>query len=168
MLHRRALRAHSIVACVRCSYDASARSQCYASRSAGGMNNKARLDDWRMRLALPIFLLLDVLLKTEIIAGRLFNRFRTAQNVRSVLKRVYINADAVDDELVEQICKPGAHMYSWHTASSPCWHAFASSNSLPCWNCTVIVDKRYDASTLTHMAVVQPTIQMPWLSSSRC
>lgn len=77
---------------------------------AGGMNNKARLDDWRVRLAYPIFLLLDVLLKTEIIAGRLFNRFRTAQNVRAVLERVYANSEAVDDELVELICEPGVRV----------------------------------------------------------
>lgn len=73
---------------------------------AGGMNNKARLDDWRIRLVYPLFLLIDVILKTEIVAARLFNSFRTAENVRQVLKSVYINSKAVNDELVEIICKP--------------------------------------------------------------
>lgn len=72
----------------------------------GGMNNKARMDDWRIRLLSPVFFLIDVLLKTEIIAARLFNSFRTAENVREVLKSVYRNSNAVDDELVDIICKP--------------------------------------------------------------
>lgn len=72
----------------------------------GGMNNKARVDDWRIRIAYPFFLVLDAVLKIEIIAARLFNSFRTAENVRQVLKSVYINSDAVDDELVDIICKP--------------------------------------------------------------
>jgi hypothetical protein len=71
------------------------------------MNNKARIDDWRVRLALPIFGLIDVLLKTKWIATRLFNSFRTRENVRSVLMNVYSNVQAVDDELVELICAPG-------------------------------------------------------------
>ena len=71
------------------------------------MNNKARTDDWRVKLAFPIFLLVDFVLKTELIAARLFNNFRTAENVRSVLQTVYVNSDAVDDELVDLICKPG-------------------------------------------------------------
>lgn len=75
---------------------------------AGGMNNKARTDDWRVKLAFPIFLLIDVVLKTEILASRLFTNFRTAENVRGVLQNVYVNSDAVDDELVDLICKPGA------------------------------------------------------------
>lgn len=73
----------------------------------GGMNNKARTDDWRVKLAFPLFLLVDVLLKTEVIATRMFNSFRTAQNVRSVLESIYVNTSAVDDELVDLICKPG-------------------------------------------------------------
>eukprot|EP00892_Ulva_mutabilis_P003392 jgi/Ulvmu1/1424/UM011_0153.1 len=73
---------------------------------AGGMNNKARLDDWRIRLVYPLFLLIDFVLKTEIVAARLFNSFRTAENVRQVLKSVYINSNAVNDELVEIICRP--------------------------------------------------------------
>jgi hypothetical protein len=84
---------------------------CSQVTSAGGMNNKARTDDWRIKLALPLFWAIDVLLKTEILAARLFNSFRTAENVRSVLKKVYVNTDAVDDELVNDTCKPGAHSF---------------------------------------------------------
>jgi pimeloyl-ACP methyl ester carboxylesterase len=45
--------------------------------------------------------------QTEIVAARLFNSFRTKENVRAVLQKVYVNTDAVDDELVDDICKPG-------------------------------------------------------------
>jgi hypothetical protein len=77
------------------------------------MNSKSRTDDWRVKLAFPIFLLVDFLLKTEIFARRLFNSFRKAENVQSVLKNVYVNKDAVDVELVELICRPGSRPSSW-------------------------------------------------------
>lgn len=50
------------------------------------MNNKAIADDWRIRLAMPLFLLIDLLLKTRPIAQLLFDRFRTPDNIRSVLQ----------------------------------------------------------------------------------
>jgi hypothetical protein len=78
------------------------------------MNNKARTDDWRVRLAFPLFLLVDVLLKTEVIAARMFRSFRTAENVRSVLESIYVNTSAVDDELVDLICKPGLDHFLVH------------------------------------------------------
>lgn len=70
------------------------------------MNNKARLDDWRIRLLYPLFLLIDVVLKIEIIAASIFKSFKTAENVREILKSVYVNSNAVNDELIEIICKP--------------------------------------------------------------
>eukprot|EP00897_Mesotaenium_endlicherianum_P008374 jgi/Mesen1/7565/ME000392S06832 len=68
---------------------------------AGGMNNKAIADDWRIRAAMPIFLLIDWLLLRPSIARPLFDR-----NVQTVLQSVYCNKDAVDAELVEVILKP--------------------------------------------------------------
>lgn len=50
------------------------------------MNNKAIVDDWRIKLALPLFLLIDLLLKTPPIAQRLFDRFRTPDNIRNILQ----------------------------------------------------------------------------------
>lgn len=73
---------------------------------AGGMNNKARTDDWRVKVALPLFLLIDFVLKTRFIAKPLFDSFRTEENVRQVLQNVYCNPAEVDDELVESICSP--------------------------------------------------------------
>lgn len=73
---------------------------------AGGMNNKAIVDDWRIKLALPLFLLIDLLLKTPPIAQRLFDRFRTPDNIRNILQNVYGNQAAVDDELVDLIYQP--------------------------------------------------------------
>jgi hypothetical protein len=63
------------------------------------MNNKARVDDWRVRLAYPLFWLLDVLLNTSRIAEPLFDLFRRPDRVRAVLESVYVNKAAVDDEL---------------------------------------------------------------------
>ncbi|CAI5475968.1 unnamed protein product [Closterium sp. Yama58-4] len=73
---------------------------------AGGLNNKAIEDDWRIRLALPFFLLIDCLLSIPPLASAIFNRVRTRDNVASVLRAVYSNPDAVDDELVQLICAP--------------------------------------------------------------
>lgn len=70
------------------------------------MNNKARTDDWRVKAALPLFLLIDFILKTRFIAKPLFDSFRTEENVRQVLQNVYCNPAEVDDELVESICSP--------------------------------------------------------------
>jgi hypothetical protein len=70
------------------------------------MNNKARGDDWRVALALPLFWLVDLILKTRFIARPLFDAFRTPENVRNALENLYCNPDQVDDELVESVCRP--------------------------------------------------------------
>ncbi|GAB4824123.1 hypothetical protein N2152v2_011169 [Parachlorella kessleri] len=80
---------------------------------AGGMNNKAISDDFRIKLAMPIFLLIDYLLAQPRIARYLFDRFRTPENIRQVLMNVYTgNPAAVDQELVDMIysasCDEGA------------------------------------------------------------
>jgi len=80
---------------------------------AGGMNNAATLDDdWRIRLAYPIFALINALLKIEPVAKFLFGKFSTKENIEGVLRQVYMNQDAVDEDLVDLIhepsTKPGA------------------------------------------------------------
>lgn len=44
---------------------------------AGGMNNKAIADDWRVAMLLPVFWFIDFLLAQEKLAGGIFNRVRT-------------------------------------------------------------------------------------------
>ena len=53
---------------------------------AGGMNNKAIADDWRIKLLLPLFWLIDALLQTPPVAAYIFERFRTRDNIRAVLQ----------------------------------------------------------------------------------
>ncbi|URD80667.1 alpha/beta hydrolase fold [Musa troglodytarum] len=63
---------------------------------AGGMNNKAVVDDWRIKLLLPLLWLFDFLLSQRVIASALL----------SVLNKVYGNKDAVDEDLIEIIKGP--------------------------------------------------------------
>jgi len=74
---------------------------------AGGMNNAATLDDdWRVKLAYPIFALINALLKIEPVARFLFGKFSTKENIENVLRQVYRNQDSVDDDLVDLIHEP--------------------------------------------------------------
>ncbi|KAL5727228.1 hypothetical protein ACHQM5_000447 [Ranunculus cassubicifolius] len=68
---------------------------------SGGMNNKAIVDDWRIRLLLPLFWLIDFLLNQRSIASAIFGRVKQRESLRNVLISVYGNKSAVDDELVE-------------------------------------------------------------------
>ncbi|CAH9113465.1 unnamed protein product [Cuscuta europaea] len=70
------------------------------------MNNKATVDDWRIKLLLPLLLLVDFLLKQNAIASAIFSRVKKRENVRNILLSVYGNKDSVDDELVEIIRGP--------------------------------------------------------------
>ncbi|EPS72021.1 hypothetical protein M569_02737, partial [Genlisea aurea] len=73
---------------------------------SGGMNNKAIVDDWRIRLLLPLFWFIDLLLNQRAIASYLFDRITQRDNLRNVLLSVYGNAESVDEDLVEIIRKP--------------------------------------------------------------
>ncbi|KAE9619121.1 hypothetical protein Lal_00047097 [Lupinus albus] len=73
---------------------------------AGGMNNKAIVDDWRIKLLLPLLWLIDFLLKQKGIASAIFERVKQRDNLRNILSSVYGNKAAVDDELVEIIKEP--------------------------------------------------------------
>ena len=82
-------------------------------------------DDWRVRLAFPIFRAIDFLLSRQRIARYLFNNFRTKDNLKRVLQRVYINPEAVDDALVDLIHTPSglackAHSRICHNTASVC------------------------------------------------
>ncbi|KAJ3678113.1 hypothetical protein LUZ60_001916 [Juncus effusus] len=73
---------------------------------AGGMNNKAIVDDWRIKLIFPLLWLIDFLLKQRRIASAIFERVKQKENLRNILASVYGNKGAVDDDLVEIIKRP--------------------------------------------------------------
>lgn len=74
---------------------------------AGGMNNKAISDDWRIKLAMPIFLLIDWVLNQPQLARRLFDNVRQTENLKKILEGVYPrNPNAVDDDLVAMLHGP--------------------------------------------------------------
>ncbi|KAH9332088.1 hypothetical protein KI387_004196, partial [Taxus chinensis] len=68
---------------------------------AGGMNNKAIVDEWRIKLFTPLLWVIDLLLKQRRIASALFERVKTRENLKNILQSVYSNKMSVDDELVE-------------------------------------------------------------------
>ncbi|KAL8151555.1 hypothetical protein V2J09_021363 [Rumex salicifolius] len=73
---------------------------------SGGMNNKAIVDDWRIKLLLPLLWLIDFLLNQRFIASALFGRVKQKDSLRNVLLSVYGNKEAVNDTLVEIIREP--------------------------------------------------------------
>ncbi|KAK7344081.1 hypothetical protein VNO77_13328 [Canavalia gladiata] len=73
---------------------------------AGGMNNKAIVDDWRIKLLLPLLWLFDFLLNQNGIASAIFERVKQRENLRNILSSVYGNKESVDEELVEIIREP--------------------------------------------------------------
>ncbi|KAF3329385.1 pheophytinase [Carex littledalei] len=74
--------------------------------AASGMNNKAIVDDWRIKLILPLLWLVDFLLKQRRIASAIFERVKQRENLKNILISVYGNKEAVDDDLVEIIKRP--------------------------------------------------------------
>ncbi|XAR55670.1 hypothetical protein NMG60_11035815 [Bertholletia excelsa] len=73
---------------------------------AGGMNNKAIVDDWRIRLFFPLLLFFDFLLKQRGIASFIFKRVTERDNLRNTLLSVYGNKESVDEDLIEIIKGP--------------------------------------------------------------
>ncbi|XP_031384650.1 pheophytinase, chloroplastic isoform X2 [Punica granatum] len=73
---------------------------------AGGMNSKAIVDDWRIKLLLPLLWFFDFLLKQRGIASVIFERVKQRDNLKDILLSVYGNKASVDDELVEIIREP--------------------------------------------------------------
>ncbi len=83
---------------------------------AGGLNNKGALSkaDWRIKLVLPIFWLIDAILKSAL-GPILFDKVRGEENLRQVLKNLYpSNPDAVDDELVRGFAEPAKDPNAFH------------------------------------------------------
>ncbi|KAK8950742.1 hypothetical protein KSP39_PZI004654 [Platanthera zijinensis] len=73
---------------------------------AGGMNNKAIVDDWRIRLILPLLWLFDFLLNQRIIASAIFENVKKRENLYNILLSVYGNKEAVDEDLIEIVKRP--------------------------------------------------------------
>lgn len=73
---------------------------------AGGMNNKAIVDDWRIKLLLPLLWFFDFLLNQRRIATFLFDKVKKRDNIRNTLTSIYGNKESVDDDLVEIIREP--------------------------------------------------------------
>lgn len=73
---------------------------------SGGMNNKAIVDDWRIKLLFPLLLFIDFLLKQRGIASFIFERVKQRESLRNILLSVYGNEDAVDEDLVQIIREP--------------------------------------------------------------
>ncbi|XP_034677392.1 pheophytinase, chloroplastic [Vitis riparia] len=73
---------------------------------AGGMNNKAVVDDWRIKLLLPLLWLFDFLLKQRGIASSIFERVKQRDNLRNILLSVYGNKESVDEDLLQIIKEP--------------------------------------------------------------
>ncbi|ONK73055.1 uncharacterized protein A4U43_C04F26680 [Asparagus officinalis] len=73
---------------------------------AGGMNNKAIVDDWRIKLLLPLLWFIDFWLKQKRIASVIFERVKQRENLKNILLSVYANKISVDDDLVEIIKRP--------------------------------------------------------------
>ncbi|XP_018631130.1 uncharacterized protein [Nicotiana tomentosiformis] len=73
---------------------------------AGGMNNKAIVDDWRIKLLLPLLWLVDFLLNQRSVASAIFNRVKQRENLKNILLSVYGNKESVDEDLVEIIKGP--------------------------------------------------------------
>ncbi|GAX79117.1 hypothetical protein CEUSTIGMA_g6557.t1 [Chlamydomonas eustigma] len=78
---------------------------------AVGMNSKAAIDDWRIVVIYPLLFLIDLLLKSSL-ARWLFDKYRSKENIRNIVSKVYRNQEAVDDALVDLLyrpsCDPGA------------------------------------------------------------
>lgn len=73
---------------------------------AGGMNNKAVVDDWRIKLLFPLLWLIDFLLNQRWIASFIFERVKQEESLKNILSSVYANKESVDDELVQIIKNP--------------------------------------------------------------
>ncbi|XP_038884600.1 pheophytinase, chloroplastic isoform X2 [Benincasa hispida] len=73
---------------------------------AGGMNNKAIVDDWRIKLLLPLLWLFDFLLNQRVIASALFERVKKRDSLRNILLSVYGNKESVDEDLIDIIVEP--------------------------------------------------------------
>lgn len=76
--------------------------------AAAGINNKFTITDTLTPISLklfavPIFTVLDFLLKNSVFSTWLFERTRSRENIRSTLQSVYVNKDACDDYLVDSI-----------------------------------------------------------------
>lgn len=78
---------------------------------AAGMNNKFIITDKRTPpvgkvIFGAIFGLLDILLSIDVFANWFFGKIKSQETVSNVLKSVYVDKNAVDDDLVKSILSP--------------------------------------------------------------
>lgn len=64
------------------------------------------INDWRIIAAWPLLMLIDLLLKTPPVARALFNSLAQPPTITKVLSGVYVDQDAVDEDLVDIILQP--------------------------------------------------------------
>ncbi|GAY31830.1 hypothetical protein CUMW_272400 [Citrus unshiu] len=70
------------------------------------MNNKAIVDDWRIKPRLPLLWFIDFLLKQRAIADAIFEDVKRRETLRNILLSIYANKKSVDETLVEIIREP--------------------------------------------------------------
>ncbi|KAK1568979.1 hypothetical protein Q3G72_031196 [Acer saccharum] len=73
---------------------------------SGGMNNKAIVDDWRIKLLLPLLWFIDFLLKQRVIASAIFDLVKQRDTLNNILLSVYGNKESVDEVLIQIISEP--------------------------------------------------------------
>lgn len=64
------------------------------------------VNDWRIIAAWPLLMLIDLLLKTPPVARALFDNLAKPETITKVLSGVYVDREAVDEELVDIILQP--------------------------------------------------------------
>ncbi|KAG2451648.1 hypothetical protein HYH02_003428 [Chlamydomonas schloesseri] len=78
--------------------------------SAGAMNNKGVIGDWRIVAVYPLLLLIDFLLSIPAVSAALFKNLARKENISQILKDgVYRDPSKVDERLVEEILAPSQH-----------------------------------------------------------
>ena len=73
---------------------------------------QAAADDWRLKLAYPLLMLLA----RRRVAQYFFDKFRDPKNLKAVLARVYGDPALVDDALVDMIYTPSSGPPLWPEA----------------------------------------------------
>ncbi|KAH9782320.1 hypothetical protein KPL71_008849 [Citrus sinensis] len=70
------------------------------------MNNKAIVDDWRIKPRLPLLWFIHFLSKQRPIADAIFQDVKRRETLRNILPSIYANKKSVDETLVEIIREP--------------------------------------------------------------
>ena len=77
---------------------------------AGGMNGLHILGGQEPTSLFEWFIVLTTnLLKIDAFSDLMFDKVRQPETVRGILKKMYVNEDRVDDELVQSLVDPSLH-----------------------------------------------------------